>query len=75
MQLLADLPSYYHFPPSPTPIKINPSKKFSFPTAKSFVVTVHMDKQIQLTFLDSLEMGLMTDMQTYKSHKLVVFIP
>ena len=63
VQLLADLPNNYNPPPPPK----NPRNPFSFPTVHLFAVAVYMEKTKQLTFLDTVAMGLTTDMQTYKS--------
>ena len=59
------------FPTSPTTPKSNPSKSFSLQTVELLHPAIHIDKPKQLTFLDTVEMGLTTDMQTYKSPKLV----
>ena len=76
VQLLADLPSYQNLlqhqhpdpPPFPQKITVNHfnSQEWSFQLWPCKLIS-----QIQLTFLDTVEMGLITDMQTYKSPNLV----
>jgi hypothetical protein len=46
----------------PSPPKIIPLKTFTFQTVELSEVAVHMDKQRQLVFLDTIDMGLKMDM-------------
>jgi hypothetical protein len=71
---LAHPPTFLVKTPPPPPQK-NPNNTFSFPTVQLFAVAVYVDNQTQLTLLDTVAIGLITDMQTYKPQSGSAFIP
>ena len=68
LQLLAKLPAYQNPPP---PKKKIPTTHFHYQQCSCLQWLYTWISQTQLTFLYTAEMGLITDMHTYKSLNLV----